>query len=444
MKKPISRLLQVLGVAALCHGAPAAEGFDSALPPSHSAVYRTPLDNTTATALVSRLETDGFAPVWTVDDPGGKVVHVGRCPTFADAELLTRSLRRKGYTRFWASEVTFTAPTASQFNLAGAPLVLCPNGETPCATGTVTPTASMLALEASLQSDPDDAAVLAARTLIDSLPDNDPAKAWAIVRMGRAMVRHEKTAAAVQPLFLNVAHGVVTATDQDRLEARWLAADSIHYYSSDFLSAYQAYQEILQLHGPDDTGVKARVLVEMTGCLLALARAGRAEYSDVRDLASHLQSTIPSTYKRAHAVADLIACESYLYEGRHAEALTAFNGFETRHPGRIRETCMAYHMRGFLHGRLGDWTNCLASYNALLAIVSSDPVEDFYWAGERYDMRRFATQWLRVYAVQFKDQEIVAQCDTELALMDANPLSEPNPAVLDMAFPHGFYEVPEQ
>lgn len=186
----------------------------------------------------------------------------------------------------------------------------------------------------------------AGAALIESLPDNDPLKARVMVETAREIVRKEKESANALPYIMKVAQGEVAATRADLIESRFMLADAWHYYWFAPLKAYRSYKEILAAHGEDE-GVKARCLVEMAACMLELARMPdkewRADMEDARRACKRVMAEVPAEFERAHAVADLMYCETFLYEvpPRYQESLDAFAGFEERHPGRTRGQLLA-------------------------------------------------------------------------------------------------------
>ncbi len=174
-----------------------------------------------------------------------------------------------------------------------------------------------------------------------------------------------------------------------------MLADAWHYYWFAPLKAYRSYKEILATHGEDE-GVKARCLVEMAACMLELARMPdkewRADMEDARRACKRVMAEVPAEFDRAQAVADLMYCETFLYEvpSRWQESLDAFAGFEERHPGRTREISMALNMRAYNHADLGDWPSAKANWERILAMDISDPRERFQWKGELNNVKQVA------------------------------------------------------
>lgn len=173
---------------------------------------------------------------------------------------------------------------------------------------------------AALRSN-DDAAIHEAATLLrESIPDDDPAKGWVLKETGKRLVEAGGKAAPALPDFLKVAKGEVAATLEDRREAQLLAADSVHYFYFKPIRGHHAYQEIIDQWG-SDPAVKARCMVEIAACLLELARSEAATFDEVRRYCVKVRREVAPEFARAHAVADLIYCESLMYAGREEAAL---------------------------------------------------------------------------------------------------------------------------
>jgi tetratricopeptide (TPR) repeat protein len=296
-------------------------------------------------------------------------------------------------------------------------------------------------LEEALRGGTDAEAIAAARRLVAALPADDPLRGRLAVRTARAMIQNTRRTQEAMPLLLAVARGEVAATDEDRREARWLAADALHYFDFKPLEAYAAYDEILDREGRTDPAVRARALVEVAACLLELAQMQQAYYNEVRRVCDQVRETVPPQYTRAHAVADLLHGESYLHEGDKEAALAALRGFAERHPGRARETAMANHVQGWLLAETGRWQEAVVFFERNLELPLDDPSESFYWRGERWNMRRLSAKWLLHYAGRFGDaerQRAYAEY-VDQGLHEAG-VAEVDPRAFDTAFPHSFYE----
>ena len=243
---------------------------------------------------------------------------------------------------------------------------------------------------------------------------------------------------------MRVAKQEVAATEKELVEARFMLADSWHYYWFAPLKGYRAYKEILAAHG-DDPGVVARCRVEMAACLLEMARMPdapwKASFEDVRRECQRILEEVPADYDRARATADLIYCETFLYEvpPRYAESLKAFEGFDERHPGRIREISMANNMRAECNAELKNWPAAKQWWERTLAMDLSDPSECFYWKGERWNLKENAAKWLCHYAKSFSDPETEQRCIQYLNAKQHEAGLAARAARVDASFPPGFY-----
>src|SRR5690606_15241575 len=122
-------------------------------------------------------------------------------------------------------------------------------------------------------------------------------------------------------------------------------------------------------------------------------------FNEVRRVSEQIRETVPKDFERAQAVADLLWCESFMYEADmqthnlpekpasltpeqralYEQALREFAGFEERHPNRPREISMANHMQGFLAAELGRWEEAVSHFERNMKLDTSDPREGFYW-----------------------------------------------------------------
>ena len=85
-----------------------------------------------------------------------------------------------------------------------------------------------------------------------------------------------------------------------------------------------------------------------------------------------------------------------------------------------------------------NWEEAVAEFESVLAMDFSDPAENFYFSGRRWDVKARSAVWLRSFAHDFGDTTRYEQYDAYLKAgeneFDA-PIDTP-----DFAFPHGFYE----
>lgn len=415
-----------------------------------------------ATTLITQLITAGYGPVWQRTHESGSIqVLVGKCEYMADAIWLRDSLRKHGYPE--AAERTFrdieglgsfTDVTTPDDGLIYSKNPVIPSTQLPVPPETfvsslhnpsvAAPTGQDIATSTTLMQ----AAVIAGNfgdaahlgfALLDTMPDSDINKGPLMVSSARQFVRAESKALPVIDKFLKVARGEVNAPPSAQLEARWLVADSWHYYFFKPLKAREAYQEIITLHGTD-AKVRARAMTEIAATMLELARSQKASFDEVRRACQELHSTVPLSYDRAHAVADLIDAETYFYDGKFEDAITRFEALIAAYPARPRETAMAHLYLAEAAYKADNWTLAKQHYEAVLGYDFSDPKENFYWLGERWNLKKRAADNLLFKAKEQGDTETAATYETYI--QDESYLAgtpSDNPA-FDKAYPHCFYE----
>ncbi len=399
---------------------------------------------TEADTLERRLEAAGFGPIWRSNDEDYVRIYVGRLDRYPDTHLLKNDLRDAGFRDAFekAFPNTSGAEFSGQFRTPQPRLLFRdPTSQKPFYSP-----ASLLPPEqdpeladlARALRTGDPGSFTAARSKLNRLEDRDPLKGWLMVQLSRGLVLRDFSAEEAFPMLLEVARGEVAATAEDQLEARWLAADSFHYFETNSLKAYEAYNEILREHGSDE-GVRARAMTEIAACLLELAQSEKSYYNEVRRAARQLMESVSPEYERAHAVADLLYCESWLYEEDLEQALSEFAGFETRHPNRLREIAMANQMRGWMLAELERWEEAVPWFERNLEI-DLPPEESFYWKGERWNLKRLASKWLMHYAGRFEDRERQKRYAEYVDNARYDDGVAPLPADFDSAFPHEFYE----
>lgn len=397
-----------------------------------------------AEAAGDAISDAGFGPVWYRNTEEGVSLYVGRMETYTEAFVLMN--RMEDY--FPADTVSFpemkSSFSSSEMISPREPYVLPADQFSAhvASIGSFTATArtdlrdfSTACAERNVS-----AIITSAEAALKNISDQDPAKGHLYLESERARVARDKATMPSLPNLLKVARGEVASSEEDRIEARFLVADSYHYYYPNPLRAFFVYKEILETHG-DKEAVKARALVEIAACQLELARSELATYEECRRTCKQILSEVPASFRRAHAVADLIYCETFMYEGDKAQSLVEFDGFELRHPGRAREIAMADLYRGTMHGELGQWQECRDYLHSVMTNAPQEDEESFFWAGEKWDLREKAAKTLKLYAVKFADQEVIEQCNTALSSAEQRAAlqatAEPN---LFAAFPHKYYE----
>jgi tetratricopeptide (TPR) repeat protein len=414
-------------------------------------------------ALITKLVAEGYGPVWQRTREDGSIqVLVGKCEYLADAIWLRNSLRKNGYPD--AAERTFRDLEGlgnfveTQFPDEGLvyskkPIVptsqvhtmvesiegpsLLPRPVAP--TSQDAATSSTLFNAAVAHGQLGTAAALGF-AILETMPDNDINKGPLMITSARQFVRSEGKALPVIEKFLKVARGEVSAPPSAQLEARWLVADSWHYYFSKPLKAREAYQEILTLHG-NEPKVRARAMAEIVASMLELARSQQATFEEVRRACQQLHATVPRPFERAHAVADLIDAETYFYDGQYKDAITRFDSLIAAYPDRPRETAMAHLYLAETAYKAGDWTLSKTHYEAVLGYDFSDPKESFYWQGERWNLKKRAADNLLFKAKEQGDIETAATYEAYIqneSYLAGIPAEDP---AFDKAYPHSFYEL---
>lgn len=393
-------------------------------------------------AIQSRLANAGYAPIWLRQiDGGNTAVCVGKLSSKVDAYVIRHNLAAHGF------NPTVTALAGTEGADIESVKPVCPDAS--FLTSPNAPYAVSVAFNP--QSRSDTAEIVAAMkagdidspttkglALLEGLPDSDPAKGWLLKESSRAYVRLHGKAKPVIANLVRVAKGEVASDASTRLEAKFLATDAWHYYYTNPIRAYSAYREIESELSPQAPGY-ARAQVEALACLLELARREKADFADVRKAADELRSSVPAKFARAHAAADLIYGESLLYEGKKAEALVALQRFEERHPGRTREISQANLNQGLLHAELREWPKAKEFLERNLLLDYSNPEENFYWQGKRWDMKKRSAEYLFFYAQQAGDEETFKKYKAYVADREYQK-GAPDLRRFDVAFPHVLYE----
>jgi tetratricopeptide (TPR) repeat protein len=396
-----------------------------------------------ADLCMTSLENLGYGPVWKRDDPDYIRVLVGICDNYTDAHILKMSLRENGFPdAFIQSYPEMVTPNlVPAMNLHDPQPFSSPNSKYPNNDNFDPSTRNESALIIQSKDKGEmNTIIQEGSIMINTLNESDPLRGWVMVEVAGALVARDKKVDMALPYLNKVARNETAAGKNDVIRSRFMVADCKHYYVFEPLETYKMYKYILENHG-DNTGIRARAMVEIAACSLELARSQKAYYDEVRRNCRKIIETLPVSYKRAHAVADLIYCETYMYEGKREEGIQAFQGFENRHPGRIREIAMANQLQGFLYGKLNNWEKCREFYERNFSLDLSSPKEMFSFGGEPWNLKERACKWLHVYAAIFHDDPRVqlykSYLDTEHFKMSSD-LSNAN-----YAFFSAFYEESE-
>lgn len=174
-------------------------------------------------------------------------------------------------------------------------------------------------------------------------------------------------------------------------------------------------------------------------CNLELARSEAASFEEVRRSARELQAVVPRSFERAHAVADLLHAETYFYENRFEEAAEALEVVLRAWPNRTRETAMARLFLADTYHKLGNWEMTKHQLQQVIATDFSDPAENFYWAGERWDLSARAREKLKFRAREQGDTAALTELDVAQATAPDAHAKVDEDGSLDRFFPHSFY-----
>jgi hypothetical protein len=389
---------------------------------------------------IARLIALGCSPVWTVEEDGYTKVLVGKCERLIDAIILKNSLRGNGFpdsfTRSFKNhdgiefKTIYSIPDPTLLKLERQNLESI-------ITKKVAERQDLSQFYAAsiLHNDAD--VINEGIILLGTLNNNDPARGFVLKETARSLVRRDKKALPSIPLLLKVTSGEVASEETDRLESAWMVADCWHYFVPDRIKAYRAYNEILSNYS-DIPAVRVRAKVEIVACLLELAQSESAYYNEVRRAALDLLETEPKSFRRAHAVVDLMFAESYMFEGRKEDALASIDGFEERWPGRTREIAFAKELAGQALAKLGRYNEAVEQFESVLAMDFSDPDENYYWGGEQWDIKLRSAVWLRSYASDYGDTKRYEQYNEYIKTQKNKETAQDTS--YNYCFPHSFYE----
>lgn len=399
-----------------------------------------------AKAVRHNLESAGFAPVWIEQTKEGYSVLTGRCANFTDAYLLQESLRSHGFpdafTRMLRSEERKAEPPS--VSTPDDPLVLPPIQTTQTfapVSESFEPSerAEASKLKDALSRKDWNGIRAESESLANSLPDTDALKAWAMNHAAAAAVRDERATMPSLPGMLQVARGEVAARSQEQIEARFMAADSWHYYFPNPLRAYRAYKEILQEHA-DNPAVVARAKVEIAACLLELAQREKATFEEARAACRDILDTVSPEFIRAHAVADLMFCESFIFEGDSQRGLDELTSFEERHPGQVREIGMARLQRADALANLKRVDEAIESYFSVIDMDFERPEDFFYFEGKVWNLKFKAAYRIEGLA-RWHGKPDIAEAISPVTSEQAKITDEMNLRdEFRVPFPHKFYE----
>ena len=402
--------------------------------------------NAEAMKMVASLGANGYSPVWQADDETGTAqVYVGSATTRAEAYFTWRSLRNAGMGEVEVVSLAKPGTGIESNSTPGGPLL---GPASILSESSVTAThfdaeEKLAPIRSSFENGRNEEAVILCESLLPQLADSDTRKGWVAVQYVHGKVAADHKAKPVLPLILMVARGEIAASGEDRLQARWIAADCYHYYMMDRLSAYMAYRQILREDGGNSPPVQARAMVEIAACTLELARSEKATFDEARAACREVIDTTPKEFVRARAVADLMYAESYYWEGRKEEMVTHLRGFENRFPTRLREISMANFFQGRALCELDRWPEGSQYLGRNIGLDLSDPAEWFYWEGKPWNMKMSSAKLLKYFAIINGDKEGESFWSEYMANEMYLPSQPGDERHWDSAIPHKFYELSE-
>lgn len=158
----------------------------------------------------------------------------------------------------------------------------------------------------------------ALKPFIDTLPDTDASKGYALYHYARALVLHDKSAErareAIAMLRL-LTEGTVVAPPGYAIKAAILQSHATHYYLRNPGSARRMYLELLKVPGINDAQ-RAYLARQTAATYLELMTSGRkATGADARQAMRTLYAQTPARYTTERALIHLMFSETYLEEG---------------------------------------------------------------------------------------------------------------------------------
>lgn len=389
-----------------------------------------------------RIEQLGYSPVWQINEKDRFKILVGKCESYLDAHILRDSLRNNGFPDAFVRTFPEMAEEslAKGFIMPDEPIVLSQKTTNNNQVEEINLSDYVVAKSfiSGIENKDKNLTIKEGSKLISQLNNDDLLKGYVINEMVKAMVAKDKKdgATSALPLVLKVAKGEISSSKKDLIKSRLIAADIIHYYNFKPVEAYKAYNEILEEHGSDPS-IKAKTLVEIAACQLELARSKKSDFEEVRRACKKIIEFVPTEYKRARAVAELMYAETYMYAGEMDKALEAFKDFEVRHPDRIREISMAYILQGCIYGQIGEWEKCKMFYEKAFSMQIENPKEMFSWLGEPKNIKAKAAKWLVYFADLYKDN---ATSEKYKSYLDSGSLElKENLKTEDFSFHTDFY-----
>lgn len=332
-------------------------------------------DTTRLATLQSMLGKAGWGPVTTTASAtaGLIAVRVGEFETALDAEWYKQSLREQGYPD------AFKVATANPTGAAAR------GGQGPVKTAFRAVTAADLAS--------------AGTGVFDKLrPALTPAQCNHLDRFLSEEPEANTATEADALLFASnlqlIADGQARASKQEVCRARIAIAHNWHYsWCRRWPLSYQCYGEALSLAAPGSKE-EAECLVQRAALIMQLARSQKGDDMEAcRRACATVSSRVSESDERAHAVAGLMAGESYFFENKYAEAVRDLLLVQQRWPKRWREVAMAQVFAGISYVKMDKLDD---GERLLRAVYTMHPSGNdlFKWHGNPRELETDAAEWL--------------------------------------------------
>ncbi len=248
---------------------------------------------------------------------------------------------------------------------------------------------------------------------IQMLSNDNYIKGLCMFKLANVIHKKEKNYENAKYFYEALANGIVKAPIDTVLDSQIICGDISHYFDGSTtgrLLSYSQYKESYELADIISQKQKARILLEIIGLRMELARSEQGELWECRREVEKFLNSIDQSYGKERAVARLMKFECLCWEEKYDEALIEGDKFVKEEGIFIREKATALNFLAGVYFIKGQYD---LGKQKLLEVINMDIPEKEQWKFkyETWNLKLRAASTGKRYAEYFEKNSDIDEWD---------------------------------